>query len=128
MGQRACVQFKYGQEESPIVYTHWGGEDIPRLIADTLVFMHDRLDDIQYVAARFVGIVHDDIGQHNTGLGMWCPGEGKTVADNDPGDNGAFLVDLKNGIVVNHAGGSTYTVTFEEIHQHRVRPTSDVFV
>lgn len=96
MGDRALVVFadKKTGDVSPTVYLHWLGHKVPDLLKEHKVLMGDRVDDVSYAAARFIGVCH----QHHsgaTGLGVF-----DTPADfmKDPGshthgDAGVVVVD-----------------------------------
>lgn len=62
--------------------------------------MADRLDDVAYCAARFVGIAHD-ANPGNLSLGIWekpkdFTDEAAYLADFSHGDAGVFMVDASD--------------------------------
>lgn len=75
MGDRALIIVTESVEEgsgtmpevSPTVYTHWGGESVPGTLRDLWTLMEGRRGDVQYTAARLVGL--EQYG--NLSLGMW---------------------------------------------------------
>jgi hypothetical protein len=69
MGDRALVIFTDGNEVSPTVYLHWHGQQVPELLKEIAALMADRLDDVSYTAARFIGICHNSI-KGNLSLGV----------------------------------------------------------
>ncbi len=72
MGDRAIVIFtsRDGVRCSPAIYLHWSGDKVPGLINNTKDFMGDRLDDVEYAAARFTGIAHESLKETNLSLGI----------------------------------------------------------
>lgn len=115
MGDRVLVIFHDKQEVSPVVYLHWGAEGTPALLKKHAEFMKDRKGDVQYGAARFVGLAHAEVPNLATGIGIWNLEEGqrdavmavtdeefggykptaeKLVADMSHGDGGVVLVNV----------------------------------
>lgn len=95
MGDRALVVFTNERgERSPVTYLHWLGHEVPDLIQRCRDTMHDRGDDLSYVAARFVTTCAE-FASGNTGLGIW------NVTDSDEikshGDAGLFVVTIGKG-------------------------------
>ena len=70
MGDRVLVIFTDGAEVSPTVYLHWNGTATPALLARLKDLMKGREGDVQYSAARFIGICHKHI-EGNLSLGTW---------------------------------------------------------
>ena len=94
MGDRVLVGFRSNERESPIVYLHWGGHCVEKLLRETFEQMRGRLDDLEYVTARFVGKCHESIGiAENTGLGVWNL-DGRLSQEESHGDAGVFEVDI----------------------------------
>ncbi len=105
MGDRAVIHFHNRVEVSPAIYLHWGGRDVKKLIGKVRHLMRGRGCDVQYTAARFVGICHETYSDQNTGLGMFNAPNGKDfeevksqILDTEysHGDAGVFLVDCYN--------------------------------
>lgn len=108
MGDRAIVIFKTVDKEtkeheySPVVYLHWRGEKVPKLLADLAELMASRRGDLQYACARFIGICHEEI-EGNLSLGCWSlsnkdkgmllDSEAEFMKDYSHGDAGVFIVD-----------------------------------
>lgn len=71
MGDRALTIITDSTgESSPVIYTHWAGTYIPERIKELATLMATHKGDLNYAAARFVGINH----AHNVdalSLGMW---------------------------------------------------------
>ena len=106
MGDRALVVFKRidtninvaerRAQYSPIIYLHWGGEKVPELLSKLRKLMTSRGEDLNYQAARFVGICHDE-NPGNLSLGMWnLPDNFTESADQSHGDAGLIVVDIKD--------------------------------
>lgn len=94
MGDRAIIQMKNGDEFSPVLYLHWSGSDVKRIICDTKDRMKDRHDDMSYAFARLVQIA---IGASTgaIGYGVWNQVTSITKEDSH-GDAGCFLIDVSN--------------------------------
>ena len=115
MGNRAVVVFTDGGKYSPSVYLHWGGSSIPALLAAVRERMGGREGDLDYTAARFIGLAHEttpgnlSLGVSNldatdidalraakpgygSGLPMCC------------GDAGVFVVNVKTWTVQRLSG------------------------
>lgn len=73
MGDRVLIVFKRQTpaEVSPVVYIHWGGEAAPKLLEKHKEYMIGRYGDVEYAAARFVGLAHQEDPNNNRSLGMW---------------------------------------------------------
>ncbi|MBC3540633.1 hypothetical protein ACFSC6_12140 [Rufibacter sediminis] len=102
MGDRALIIFhdKAKKEFSPVIYLHWAGYKVKDYIKETQELMADRLDDVSYAAARFIGICHSH-EVSNLSLGIWNLPKGFS-SDNaylknmSHGDRGVFLVDASD--------------------------------
>jgi len=70
MGDRALILFTDGKEVSPTVYLHWSGSRVPELLDELKILMSDRLGDVGYSAARFIGLCHATI-DGSLSLGCW---------------------------------------------------------
>ena len=92
MGDRALVQFTDGDEVSPVIYLHWSGSEVAGYLKELAELMRGREGDVNYAAARFVGICHNHI-EGNLSLGMWNQVE-KLTADDSHGDAGCFVVNV----------------------------------
>lgn len=114
MGDRALVVFHDGSKYSPTIYLHWGGSDVLKLLAKLKELMADRLDDLSYVPARFVGLAHEAV-PGPLSLGIWNTKAGKASAqtpsgrarywtDKSHGDNGVFVVDLRGSWTIERFG------------------------
>lgn len=99
MGDRALVIFKHGEEFSPTIYLHWMGSDVPDLLAEHRAFMGDSADDLDYTAARFVGLCASKTSGDKTGIGIFNT-DAATLTDDESlkaashGDAGVILVSL----------------------------------
>lgn len=103
MGDRALVQFVGSSKRvSPVVYLHWQGSDVGKLLAELQELMSDRLDDVDYACARFIGIAHSK-NVSSTSLGVWNSRKKLTVKDSH-GDAGCFLVNCKTWEVKTFGG------------------------
>lgn len=115
MGQRALVVFvnnkitekKITFNMSPTIYLHWDGDNVMKWIPDLEELMSDRKGDVEYAAARFIGIAHERI-HGNLSLGVWNNDseEMKNWDESDwakysHGDNGVFWVDVTDFTVFN---------------------------
>jgi hypothetical protein len=110
MGDRALIQFVSWPSSdpslikkrcevqdgsySPVVYLHWMGEDVPRLLSALQILMGDRRGDVDYTAARCIGLACQktpgnlSVGVFNSGNRVWW-GQGDTH-----GDAGVILVNV----------------------------------
>jgi hypothetical protein len=70
MGDRALIVVTDGERVSPVIYLHWGGASVPGLIAQLAKLMKSRGSDVDYAAARLVGLAHEMI-PGPLSLGMW---------------------------------------------------------
>jgi hypothetical protein len=106
MGDRALIIFTDGENVSPVIYLHWAGSRVPDLLRQHKALMISRGADVQYAAARFVGIVHMTMPEQNLSLGMWnADGDlykavlgrrSDQLAEMSHGDAGLVVVDVKN--------------------------------
>lgn len=104
MGERALVVFHDGEEYSPTVYLHWEGQRIGAHLQEWEELMKGRTGDLQYGAARFIGICHTHV-PGALSLGVWntdhdAPAPTSMEADaywreKSHGDAGVFLVDVR---------------------------------
>lgn len=92
MGDRALIQLKSGDELSPVLYLHWGGGDVKRIIDATQERMKNRPGDINYIFARMVSIAIDG-NEGDTGYGVWNQTKKLVEADTHY-DAGCFVVDV----------------------------------
>lgn len=70
MGDVALVIFTNGQKVSPTTYLHWNGEHVPKYLEELQSLMSDRVHDVDYVCARFVGLCHERV-PGPLSLGSW---------------------------------------------------------
>ena len=70
MGDRALIVVTDGDRVSPVIYLHWGGHSVPTLIEQLALLMKPRGADVDYAAARLVGLAHEMI-PGPLSLGMW---------------------------------------------------------
>lgn len=94
MGDRAIIQMKRGSEVSPVLYLHWDGTEVRRIIAETKERMKDRHDDLGYSFARLVQIA---IRGNSGCLSYGVYNAPSTITETDShGDAGCFLIDISN--------------------------------
>ena len=98
MGDRALVIFKHQDNYSPVTYLHWHGSDVPQLLWNTREWMVGRENDLDYTAARFVGVCHRHI-DGNCSLGIWnLPSDfkhtEKYLEEMSQGNAGVIIVDV----------------------------------
>jgi len=105
MGDRVLIQVKSGTEFSPVCYLHWGGNDAPRLIQETVQLMTSRLGDVDYVFGRLVGVCHART-PGSTGLGCFNADHILT-ADDSHGDAGVYIIDCDTWDVTAKGGYGT---------------------
>jgi hypothetical protein len=106
MGDRALIIFTDGEDVSPVIYLHWAGSRVPDLLHQHKDLMASRGADVQYAAARFVGIVHATMPEQNLSLGMWnaerktrnavLDGDDGALAAMSHGDAGLVVVDVRD--------------------------------
>ncbi len=106
MGDRAVIIFTDGTEISPVIYLHWHGSNVPALLEQHKELMASCGADLQYAAARFVGIVHATMPDENVSLGMWSAEQNTrdaVLARNETelnqishGDAGLVIVDVND--------------------------------
>ena len=101
MGDRAIVIFHDESEVSPSVYLHWSGIRVPALIDLLKERMKGRYGDVDYAAARFIGICHEQI-EGNLSLGVL--NNDLTVTD---------LVNADRMKAVSHGGAGAVVVNTE---------------
>lgn len=113
MGDRALVVFKSSNHDgendySPVTYLHWSGDAVPELLAKTAKLMESRGPDMNYWAARFVGICHEHTGVDSSlSLGIWNltdperaaleSGNQAELAACSHGDAGFIVVNIDDG-------------------------------
>jgi len=111
MGDQALIVFQeeikhVGQDEanakidySPVIYLHNDGYRVPDLLQQTRTCMESRGVDLNYAAARFIGVCHLAIGS-NLSLGVFNLPQGfskftvKELKDYSHGNAGLIVVDL----------------------------------
>jgi hypothetical protein len=106
MGDRALIVFTDGTDVSPVIYLHWSGSQVPALLQQHKALMATRGADVQYAAARFVGIVHATMPDSNLSLGIWntddtlrpavLGGAARELAEISHGDAGFVVVDVND--------------------------------
>ncbi|MCH9808488.1 MAG: hypothetical protein K0U74_12205 [Alphaproteobacteria bacterium] len=101
MGDRALVIFHNHSRKQygPVVYLHWHGHAVGEYLAQLAELMAERLDDVDYATARFIGIGHDD-NRDALSLGVWekprrFSDTKAYLEDISYGDAGVFLVDAQ---------------------------------
>lgn len=106
MGNRVVVVFTDGKGEySPCVYLHWHTAKLEEFLIAWRERMKGRDGDVQYGAARFVGVCHERIAG-NLSLGIWDSRITTELAlgafgaldaalrAHDPGDAGVVVVNV----------------------------------
>lgn len=116
MGDRALVVFTDQNTISPGIYLHWGGRNVPAMIAELKLLMTGRENDAGYAAARFCGMAHVAT-PGNLSLGMWnitLPEQRAILTKNEkrlgimsPGDAGLIVVDTKDFSYAVYGGYTT---------------------
>ena len=106
MGDRALIIFTDGEDVSPVIYLHWAGSRVPDLLHRHKDLMASRGADVQYAAARFVGIVHATMPEQNLSLGIWnadrivrnavLESDVDVLAMTSHGDAGLVVVDVRD--------------------------------
>lgn len=114
MGDRVLFLVKDKHEVSPVIYGHWCGEYALSYVEQLRELMNGR-DDMQYAAARLVGIIHSEVPNDNTGLGIWntSPKLQKAVLEGDEtvignashGDAGVVIIDADDNYSCKFYGG-----------------------
>lgn len=101
MGNRALVIFHCHarREYGPAVYIHWHGHEVGSYLEKLKELMRNRLDDVDYATARFIGLAHE-ANRDALSLGVFEKprrfSDSKAFLDEfSPGDAGLFLVDAK---------------------------------
>jgi hypothetical protein len=108
MGDRISIQFQTGQERSVTLFSHWGGETMPRYVrqfdAEVLKkcrgdsYPLDRMEPntvmVAFIAWLFRGAEKDEVPTHGYYLGV-------TRSDGDNSDNGNYVYTcaLDKGII-----------------------------
>jgi hypothetical protein len=119
MGDRALIVFHGGKQHSPVIYLHWGGYEVVGLLKKTRALMNDRLGDVEYTAARFCGICHEDT-DGNTSLGMWNSPkdiEELKASNYSHGDAGVILVDVSDSTWIAKAYNGYGLKVDEKFHE-----------
>ena len=106
MGDRALIIFTDGKDVSPVIYLHWSGSKVPRLLEQHKALMAPRGADVCYAAARFAGIAHATMPDQNLSLGMWnaeantinavLGSQADELAQISHGDAGLIVVDVND--------------------------------
>jgi hypothetical protein len=98
MGDRVLMQVVSDDRKrfSPVIYMHWEGSNWENIVQKLAAQMHDRLDDVDYSAARLVQICATCFNSNdNLGLGIWNTDHILTAEDSH-GDNGIVLINAKD--------------------------------
>lgn len=85
MGDRAMVSFCGSGYETPAVYLHWHGSDVPRLLREAAPRL--RKSDPSYACARFVQHVANRI-EGSLSIG---------IVSGDEGDGVHYVLDMSTG-------------------------------
>ncbi|KUO58138.1 MAG: hypothetical protein APF80_11935 [Alphaproteobacteria bacterium BRH_c36] len=101
MGNRALVIFHEHSRKvyGPVVYLHWHGGMVGEYLSQVRALMGERLDDVDYATARFIGLAHED-NRDALSLGVWekprrFSDTKAWLEEFSHGDAGVFLVDAK---------------------------------
>ncbi len=115
MGDRAIiiVHNEESQDYGPTIYLHWDGSHLPALLKEWWTYMDGRRGDVEYGAARLIGLAHVMI-DGNLSLGVWnitadtyaSAMRQSRGAEYSHGDAGTIHVDAETGIVVGQWGYS----------------------
>lgn len=111
MGDRLRVVFKSEDHAgnlsySPVAYHHWGGSYFVERHAEWLTLMDGRMGDLEYSAARWIGIAHSHLpGNLSLGVANLTQeehdaldlGEPEVIAKHSHGDAGFVVVDVADG-------------------------------
>lgn len=102
MGDRALIIFHDAKRTaySPVVYLHWNGGEVGQYLEAIKQRMGDRKNDVDYAAARFVGLAHEAIAGALS-LGIFekaadFKDEARYLKKISHGDAGVFLVDCNS--------------------------------
>jgi hypothetical protein len=97
MGDRALIVVTDGERVSPVVYLHWGGASVPEMIEQLRLLMASRGADVDYAAARLVGIAHETM-PGPLSLGMWNAPESlqRHVRDQVAGTDRSYFLDQES--------------------------------
>jgi hypothetical protein len=97
MGDRALIVVTDGERVSPVIYLHWGGHSVPTLIEQLALLMKPRGADVDYAAARLVGLAHEMI-PGPLSLGMWNATESlqRRVRDQAAGIDRSYYLDQES--------------------------------
>lgn len=90
MGDRALVQFVTNEDHSPVVYLHNHGAQVEEFIKEVAELMQERMGDVSYICARFIGVCHSHI-EPPYSLGTWNA-NGVITKEDSHGDAGVFIV------------------------------------
>lgn len=107
MGDRAIIHFTDGATIGPAVYLHLDGHKVGELLEELTVLMADRIGDVEYTTARFIGIIHTTRpGNLSLGTRNAPAGGLKSVMSSDysPGDFGVIVVDCLDWTYYHHGG------------------------
>jgi len=99
MGDRISISFKKGDDESVVLFSHWGGksflEEARKYVKElkeerkrSLMFPLDRLEP-ETIMVDFIRHLTRDMSRVEGDLYL-----GKTPEDGDNSDNGHFVIDL----------------------------------
>lgn len=103
MENHAAIVFTDGKQVSPGVYLHGAGLSVPALLEKHRELMANRVGELDYAAARFVGVCHDQI-EGNLRLGIWNTPENvrkAIVADKADSVMGEYTHGYAGVVVVN---------------------------
>lgn len=104
MGNRISIQFKNGEDESPVLFSHWGGEEFKQEAEDYVTELKgeigmkstnglsplDRLEP-GTVMVDFIRQTTKDMKRVESDLYL-----GKDENDGDNSDNGHHIIELDN--------------------------------
>ncbi len=112
MGDRALIQIENSGAVSPVIYVHNAGEQVPGFLEEIAVFMKGRRGDVDYTAARLIGLMHELI-EGNISLGIFNQPE-RLTAEDSHGDAGCFVYNCTTGHVEAFGGyGESFQIELD---------------
>lgn len=121
MGDRVLMQCHVGGTDhvGPVVYGHWLGSEVPKIVSALQARMAARGNDVDYASARLVQEAIAAQSHDCLGVGIWNTTRLLTE-DDSHGDAGVVLIDVRDWTVQYFGGYYRADGTFKTFEAENV--------